>query len=231
MKKKSFYKNITLIFLLLPGMTNFVKGEEGCILSIGFDEGKGKIAYDSSGNNHHATLHNCSWVEGKSGKGIRFKDIDSYISINSPFSCNSHSELTIDLWVKWRGKSLDIWGLVLDSRTWKQHNSGYFLAITDDRKVIFGINGQGLGADYLESTKKVKEKEWSHIVAIFKPNVLVLYIDGNRNEKETKFTSIRETKTPIILGKEVPRGPLHHFNGDIDNLKIYNRALIVKKEK
>ncbi|MCX7725728.1 MAG: hypothetical protein N2053_02635 [Chitinispirillaceae bacterium] len=62
-----------------------------------FDEGKGNIIYDASGNLHIGYADGCSWTEGIEGKALYFDGNDKVI-INHDTEFENQ-ELTISLWV------------------------------------------------------------------------------------------------------------------------------------
>jgi len=48
-----------------------------------FDEGKGNIAYDSSGNGNNGTISQWrpTWVHGKFGSALSFDGVDDYVEV------------------------------------------------------------------------------------------------------------------------------------------------------
>ena len=214
----------SLIGILYVDAASPYQSEENTVLLLHFDEGKG-LPKDSSGKNNHASRNTATWIKDKEkGWVLRFGKPGDYVSIPHSESLKVTKELTVEACVRWRGKSWDSWGLIVDKRDWKNSRAGYFLAITDERKVIFGINGHGLGRFYIISDICVKENDWSHIAGVFKPGRLEVWVDGVGKGISISDTTIHSTTTPIIIGKEQPPGLLHLFNGDIDELKISNIA-------
>lgn len=64
--------SIIVISLLLAGQSN-AKIDPKSIVGIWlFDEGKGKITEDLSGNGNDGEIVEAKWVEGKGGKGLEF---------------------------------------------------------------------------------------------------------------------------------------------------------------
>ena len=73
-----------------------------------FDEGKGKIATDASGNGLDGDLeNNPRWVEGKFGEGLEFDGSGAHVVI--PAHENPKDEITVTIWVK------------SNTDTWNQH--------------------------------------------------------------------------------------------------------------
>lgn len=64
-----------------------------------FDEGKGTVAEDLSGNELNGTLEGkLNWVNGKFGKALEFNGTDAFIEI--PAHENPREQITISIWVK-----------------------------------------------------------------------------------------------------------------------------------
>ncbi len=57
--------------------------EEGLVLWLRFEEGKGDIARDSSGYNNDGKIYGASWVKGKVGGGLQFDGVDDYVDCGS----------------------------------------------------------------------------------------------------------------------------------------------------
>ena len=73
-----------------------------------FDEGKGKIATDASGNGLDGDLeNNPRWVEGKFGEGLEFDGSGAHVVI--PDHANPTDAITVTIWVK------------SNTDTWNQH--------------------------------------------------------------------------------------------------------------
>ena len=60
----------------------FIRVIDGLVGCWHFDEGQGNIAYDSSGNNLHGTIHGTvKWVDGYYGKALEFDGSSTYVEI------------------------------------------------------------------------------------------------------------------------------------------------------
>jgi hypothetical protein len=79
---------------------SYAKIDEGSIIGMWlFDEGKGDVAEDSSGNGNNGTLMNDpEWVKGKFGKALSFDGVDDYVDTELNTDDLS-SPITISLWM------------------------------------------------------------------------------------------------------------------------------------
>ena len=65
-----------------------------------FDENKGAMAKDISGNNNHGQIQVAEWVTGKFGKALKFNGVTSRVVIADSESLYAKKAWTITSWVK-----------------------------------------------------------------------------------------------------------------------------------
>ena len=65
-----------------------------------FDENKGAVATDISGNNNHGQIQFAEWVTGKFGKALKFNGVTSRVVIADSESLYAKKAWTITSWVK-----------------------------------------------------------------------------------------------------------------------------------
>jgi len=95
----------TLTFGVLSG--SMVRAADPAGSLVGqwrFDEGSGTTAYDSSGRSPDGTINGATWVEGLSGKALRFDGVDDYVEIPDVPQLNGVTEATFCYWVKYEGE-------------------------------------------------------------------------------------------------------------------------------
>ncbi len=167
-----------------------------------FDETSGTTASDSSGNNYTGTLVNGPvWTTGKIGNALSFDGVNDYVSANIP----SLSSITISAWVRTPipGSTLRI----IDA------NWTVPLLRFDNSSVQF------IGNVFLTSNTTFLANQWYHLVAVGDANGHKLYVNGSLdNSNSTAYTA--SNGNPILIG-----GSLDLFNGLIDDVRVYNRAL------
>ena len=78
----------------------------------------------------------------------------------------------------------------------------------------------------VRSTTFFDQPEWHHVVLTKSGNEYSLYVDGLLEDFNTSNTIMVATDTPLVIGCWVRDiGNTAHFNGVIDEVRIYNRAL------
>lgn len=198
----------------------------GLIAYYPFDDG---TARDSSGNGNDGITKGATPSEGKINNAMHFDGINDYIEI--PRSIQD--SFSIVFWVKTTqtGGSTHQWwagyGLVDADVCGETNDFGISLA---EGKACFGIGKPGLGNDItIKSNKIINDGVWHQIAATRSKETgeMILYIDGS-----SEITGISSTESltmpPYIgIGNE-PCNVYYNrrwFNGDIDDVRIYNSIL------
>jgi len=185
-----------------------------------FDEGKGDIAKDSSGNKNDGTLEGPKWVDGKFGKALNFNGVSDYVNAgNNPITDPGGTKiLSISAWVKRATDTSKV--LVAIRRT----PGGYILGVgvlgaaTNQIKVTkFAIVDIYLG-DFPQDT------DWHHLVGVWNEKGQIAYIDGvvNANSADTANFSSASTGNLLLGGDTGDQG---YTDGTIDDVGLFNVAL------
>jgi len=197
-----------------------------------FDEGSGGIAKDTSGNGFDGTLVNMNtnacWTNGVSGGALKFDGSNDYVNCGDAPKMKGMQELTVEAWIK--GDSYKQYSGILSKWVWnrQQHyNLGSFQNGSSSKlgKFNFSVSQQlTTGAsDSLQSQTNLDLNTWYHIAGVFKGGqYLKLYVNGVLNtNKATTIAHIASGSLPTWIGQYA----CYAFDGQIDEVKVYNRAL------
>ncbi|RLI73252.1 hypothetical protein DRP04_16015, partial [Archaeoglobales archaeon] len=200
--------------------STFIRVIDGVVGSWHFDEGSGTTAYDTSGNDNDGTINGATWTTGKFGSALNFDGTDDYVDCGNDESLEVFSDdgtklLTIEVTFRraQTGVSHGIAG--------KGTSSGWKLVISSDDRVCFTTI---LVHDYYFNTK-IEDTNWHHLVIVYDSNYdTSLYVDGQFKEK-IEYDTVGKSASgeTLVIGKE--QRDDYHFNGVIDGVRIYNRAL------
>jgi len=142
-----------------------------------FDEGKGDVAKDASGNGHDGEIRKAKWVEGKFGKALEFNG-DGAVVI--PHSDDFTLEFfTITGWVKCQNKG--DWQTIItktgEDEPAQPRTYGTFV-VPNDGGIHFSLQG---GNTKINSKEKVTDGNWHYVVMTRdSKGMLRGYIDGKQ---------------------------------------------------
>ncbi|MBP9751907.1 MAG: LamG domain-containing protein [Candidatus Moranbacteria bacterium] len=184
-----------------------------------FDETAGTSATDSSGNNNTGTLQSSpSRVEGKKNKAITFNGSNQYVSVPDSTSINIGTAVTVSAWVKG-----DSWADGDTNAVYIKYLSHYVTVNTSGNVGVYGYGKSPVG--YHHSNQALKTGIWYNIAVTIDASEFRIYIDG-KLDKTVSATGTLSTSAgqAAAIGAE-PGGGSRYFNGSIDEVRIYNRAL------
>jgi len=177
-------------------------------------------AYDFSGNENNGTIFGATYRPGKFDKGLEF-DGNDYVecSVNKPGAVILKA-ITIEAWVNETGRKIN--GTIISRKNGTAH-------------YIFGLNngtpyasiGDGTNFDVTDRTFVMPANEWHHLVFVLDSDVRegYIYYDGSLMETSNLTYSIGNlTGVNATIGAD-DGGTSNFFNGTIDDIQIYNRAL------
>ena len=229
-----------LLVIALAGLPAGVQAEgddDGLVAEWHFDEGSGSVLADSSGNGNDGVIHGASWVDGKYGKALSFDGEDDYISQKSLFH-NVVNTFTTELWVS----PSAVHQIDSESTSRTLGTSGQRYAIWPPQgDASYGASNAGAGISIGTNGVSVYEHaahymppllvhsgaiySWTHVVVVYENKQVKLYLNGNLIRTGTS------PKKYIHPSGQIGGGSYGYFNGIIDEVRIYNRALTAEEIK
>jgi len=126
--------------------------------------------------------------------------------------------MTLEAWVK--PVSLSSWRSILLKE--KSGNLNYALyANTDSDRPSVEINN-GSSND-TRGAAKISTGVWTHLAGTYDGSTLKLYINGNLVSSKSVSGAATTSSNPLRIGGNTVWG--EYFNGLIDEVRIYNKAL------
>ena len=212
-------------------------------LLLHFDEGSGTTASDSSGNGRNGVLTNFNfnslsgWTTGKFSNALMFDGSNDYVNITDDGSL-SLDRVSVEVWFNRRGPGPGGWDGSIVSKEAPAVGSGkynYYIrtSANNNYKIDFNVHNSSGDACTLFSKVVAETGKWYHVVGTSDGTSFKLYING---EVQTEFDQIA-TCVPTTLAKDTSKsllignGATFYFNGTIDEVRIYNRALSAAEVK
>jgi len=195
-----------------------------------FDEGSGDTAADSSGNGNTGTLINGPvWVDGKQEKALSFDGVDDHVQVPQSSSLDVTDQITVETWVYPRAY-VDNTGMVSHIISRCDYSGGHIYVLStypDSNKVLFSINPY---SGEHPSVADLPLNAWTHLAMTYDGSHVRLYVNGELDSSYAQSGPIYTTSNWLAFGCK-PTGPwggsgtYAYFNGIIDEVRIYNRAL------
>ncbi len=206
------------------------------------DEGRGAVASDSSGNGLSGTVMNGPvWSTDVNGMArfanpfsLKVDGINDHVRVTRTAAIEP-AAVTVSIWIKRNGDQ--IIHAVPFTKTWKNNITPTWVsyAITlnfsgTDSSVVNFTTGSDGTADGMSSTAgALPDQTWVHVAGVYDPAAPApqkkLYINGMLNASKVNTRSLVYDTTAtgdLYLGQN-SRGA--YFNGWVDDVRIYNRAL------
>jgi len=193
---------------------------------------------DNSGNNRHGTIFgNPIYVTGIDGLALKFDGINDFVQIINSSDLILQN-FTISAWVRWEGDpdADGSWAIISNwyGGSNYQHYGLRMGTIQPDipfnHAVIFYDDGSEW--DWVYGYKEeISNEGWHSVIGVIEAGIIAkIYLDGYLvGEDDTSIpTEINPTGDLFIArdgNGDGSTAPVERWNGSIDEIRIYNRAL------
>jgi hypothetical protein len=188
-------------------------------------------ADDVSGNGNHGTTQGVTLTSGYRGDAdgaYRFDGEDDYILVPDSDSLDLTTEATFALWVNVDPEiSYGVFGsphLFSKGATHGDLWADYALKLNETR-ALFEITDDA-NAPKNAVLPAIPEGRWVHLAVVYRDSTATLYQDGvTVTQPISTHPVIRVSDQPLYIGHRYTYNRAGRFEGAIDDLRIYNRAL------
>jgi len=190
-----------------------------------FNEGSGTIARDLSGKENHGTIQGGTWTEGKYGGALSFDGVDDYVEIPETSLLDPRtSDFTVEAWIK--TSSTADWIVISKWDGWGSGNAWWLGNDWSGGSQHLRFSVYCPSMNWAENTTAVvSDGKWHHMAGVREGGTLKLYIDGVLAGTKVACAGVDvNNNLPVRIGKFGEPGGWH-FNGTIDEVRIYKRAL------
>lgn len=191
-----------------------------------FDENKGNTTSDISGKANNGTIKGSIWTTGKAGSALSFDGSKNYVDVLNGANFNIAKALTIEAWIKPETTS-GSYGIV-GKKEWSSTLTGYHF-ILHNNKLDFDA-GDGITHTVATSgTLSWTTGSWYHVAATFDNGKVNFYRNGENIASSNTVSKIADNAQELYIGST--KVTTYPFKGSIDEVKIYNRALLASEVK
>lgn len=187
-------------------------------------------APDIAGANHGMLINGAAFAPGMVGQAFSFDGIDDFVEMPEEGSFDLNNDFTIDAWVKPNDLSSPIPRPIVSKYSFAGQNwsnSAWELSIRNDGKIQFGVTCGTTDSSQVTPNSVVPIGEFTHIAGVYRPNSIEIYVNGMLQAATTSgtCTAINQNDIPVRIGMRIDAAVTTFFNGLIDEVEIFNRAL------
>jgi hypothetical protein len=210
-----------LLFLLVPCVISQAIEIKGMVMFLPFDEGSGDKVKDLSGNGNDGTINKATWVKaGKIGSALLFSG-NGYVEVAHSKSLSLTDAITIMAWTNLTAGGSGEQAVVSKGQ-WAVNDLPYEFTETPGG-VIFWQMYNDAGRDGCQPSTPVPG-EWHHVAGTFDGKVFKGYVDGKLGKEWGYVGKMPENTASVTVGMR-SKSKDCFFNGMIDEVAIFNRAL------
>src|SRR4029077_4026584 len=201
----------------------------GLVAAYNFNEGSGPTVTDASGNGITGNIIGATWTaEGRNGNALSFNGSSSYVDLGNPALLQITGSMTWSAWVEAAADPADDGQIVAkadDASGWQLKTS------PDTGPHTFGVRVAGatntLAQRYSTTVRSLNV--WHHVAGVYDASAqtLDIYVNGvldNGTLRGTIPAAQINSAVNVNIGRR-SGGSGYYFNGVIDDVRIYNRAL------
>jgi fibronectin type 3 domain-containing protein len=192
----------------------------GLVAAYSFDEGAGSTVTDASGNSHFGTILGATWTpSGRFGGALSFNGTNGSVDLGA-LGTFYRTGFTMEAWVQ---KQTSTKNDVAVLGSWTGSESGGSMIWVDHIATRYQLTfNQGL-SNYLDSGQNPVGGTWQYLSATFDGTTARFYIDGTEvANRQVTVSPGSSNSWRIGAYGSTPSG---FFDGVIDEVRIYNRAL------
>jgi glucose/arabinose dehydrogenase/PKD repeat protein len=193
----------------------------GLVAAYGFDEASGSTVADASGTGNAGTISGATRTTGMYGGGLSFNGTNAWVTVPDANSLDL-TKLTISAWVKpavaqsgWRTvvmKEIPFSGL-----SYALYSNG----ASPTPPAIYVDNGVEVGTG--SGPSQLAAGQWAYLAGTYDGTTLRLYVDGVLMASKASAGVIAPTSGALRIGGNSIWN--EWFNGTLDEIRIYDRAL------
>lgn len=185
---------------------------------------------DLFANNNGTIRNGVGFTSGIDGLAFTFDGQNDVVTVPdaSDGSLDIVGDLTINAWIKPNVISGDQRTIVQKRPLSGNDSVAYGFFLESDGRLAFTSRQNGGEFRIVYSESIIATNSWSHVAVTLSDEVVHFYIDGVRDSTR-QYPFIRPvTNGPMTIGATVVDGSTAHpFNGGIDELQLFHRALTV----
>jgi len=206
------------------GEPAFADLSEGPIAHWPLNEGEGTFTEDVAGDHDGTICGGPPWVTGVGGYALDFDGSNDYVNVGPFTQFGGTQEFSLCGWINRTTSGSGPY--IVDNMNSSLQGIGLF-SYGDYSGVIVGGANDGTVQATVEDYENIADGEWHLIVGTYNGSMLQLYIDGEWRGSNS-ISSYTASTWNMNIGR-MEQGDRWYFDGILDEIRIYNRALLASE--
>jgi hypothetical protein len=194
------------------------------VAAYGFNEGTGSTATDASGRGHTGVISGATWTTlGRFGSALSFDGVNDWVTVSHSALLNLTTGMTLQAWVYPTGQGTAWRNVIIKERA---GGEVYNLYSNTDASVprVYVVRAAAPGTPLdAAGTAQIPVNVWTHLAATHDGATVRLYVNGVQVGSRAVSGALLTSTGALRIGGNALWGEF--FQGRIDELRIYNRAL------
>ncbi|MBN8682853.1 MAG: hypothetical protein J0L99_09370 [Chitinophagales bacterium] len=187
--------------------------------------------YKFSGNANDLTLNQLHGIPfgtsfvndvfGGAQQALSFNGVNSRVSVNSQPVLNFQDGITVSAWFK-ASELPAKESFLISHGSWQNR---WKISFTPEKHLRWTVNTLNAVSD-LDTEFALQTDSFYHVTATYDGQLLALYLNGRLHSYRNLSGKIRTTSVAMLFGQILPGNTEYNYKGVLDEVKIYNHALI-----
>lgn len=216
-----------LVVMLLPAalMEAHAAPIDGIVSYWPLDEDTGLMAADSTGFQGGVLVNGPVWrpTEGRIGGALEFDGVNDYVDLGT-MDIPVGSGLTIAFWCKVDDFGISDARFVSKGTSLQPEDQWWIVSTINNAALRFRLKAGGTTTTLFSGNNTIGVGVWTHVAVTYDGTAMRIYKDGYQVASVAKTGAIgTDPSVPVAMGRQP--GANNPFDGLIDEMRIYNRAL------
>lgn len=182
-------------------------------------------ANDISGHNLHGQVSGAKLTQDSLGTPLEayfFDGVNDHIRVSNESILNFQDAITVTLFAK-PNVIGDKERFIISHGSWQNR---WKVSITPERKIRWTLKNTSGQVKDLDSETIVENGKNYHIAASYNGRFLLLYVNGQLESFSTFTGRINPSPVDLEMGQLMPDDASYNYSGDLDEVKIFDYALL-----
>ncbi len=191
------------------------------------DDSQGEQAADEAGGAHGELTNGPVWSpeQGKVDGALSFDGVDDYVSLGT-MDAEEGQALTIAFWFKADDFEVHDARFISKASGVQEDEHFWMVSTLNGTALRFRLKAGGSTTTLISTGSVVAPGSWYHVAAVYDGAQMRIYRDGEEVARTPASGSVHtDAGAPAALGNQPPGAGDRPFDGLLDDVRMYNRAL------